>query len=51
MKDLALIADELDSEISERKELLTRLVGQLYPNILRDEIKRLQDCKFALIKK
>jgi hypothetical protein len=32
---------ELEVEIAERKELRSRMVGQLYPSILTDEIYKL----------
>lgn len=34
---------ELEVEIAERKELRHKMVGQLYPSILTDEIHKLQD--------
>jgi len=51
MKAIARIVDELELEIIERKELLCKCKGEVYPPILKDEIRRLQNAKSELMKK
>ena len=60
MKDTAKLVDELKQEINERKELIAQvekhallafIVSPSYPNILREEISRLEKAKFELMKK
>ena len=38
---MTLVGDELDGQIKVRKELMSHMVGTLYPSILRGEIERL----------
>ena len=42
MKALSQIAAELDTEIATRKSLKSQMVGQLYPAVLHDEIRKLE---------
>lgn len=42
---LTMSIDEIDREISERRSLIFRMVGTLYPYILNDEIEKLLDRK------
>ena len=39
---------EIEVEITERKELRSRMVGQLYPNILTEEIYKLEVKRLAV---
>lgn len=40
--------EEIDAEIEQRRQLISQMVGQLYPSILSDEIDQLQKRKSQL---
>ena len=37
--------DQIDEQIEIRKKLINQMVGNLYPQILRDEIDKLKEMK------
>lgn len=42
---LSLTPEEIDVEISDRRNLMQQMVGQLYPSILAAEIAQLVDIR------
>lgn len=44
-----MTVEELDQAIANLKNLLTQMVGSLYPNIVRSEIIDLQDLRDGII--
>lgn len=46
--DKLLTVDEIDKEIESRHQLISQMVGQLYPSILSDEIGQLLERKALL---
>ena len=48
MKTLSQIITELEDEIATRKSLKAQMVGQLYPAVLHDEIRKLEAAKTCL---
>lgn len=42
---VAKIVEDIDAEIAIRQKLVSQMVGQLYPSIVRDEIQTLRNLK------